>query len=246
MEENKVLATVAGTEITEKDVDAFIKGAPAEQQVYASHPEFRKQCLEQLIALHMFAALGKEEKLDETDEYKMIIANAEKDILGQLAMRNIMKDATVTAEEVKEYYDTNTEKFAHGPAVHAKHILVDKEDECKSILEKIENGEKTFEDAAKEFSNCPSKAQGGDLGEFSRGQMVKEFEDAAFDAEIGKIVGPVKTQFGFHLIKVEGKHDATTASFEEVKDQIEKMLLSKKQGDVYKAKVEELKAKYLQ
>lgn len=245
MEENKVLATVAGTEITEKEVDAFIKGAPAEQQVYASNPQFRKQCLDQLIALHMFAAYGKDQKLDETEEYKVVIENAKKDILGQLAIRNVMKEVTVTEKETEEYYNDNKDKFKKGPAVHAKHILVDTEEKCNMILEKIKNGEKTFEDAAKEFSSCPSKAQGGDLGEFGRGQMVKEFEDAAFDAEIGKVVGPVKTQFGYHLIKVEHKHEAATASYEEVKNQIGKMIISKKQGDAYRAKVEELKAKYL-
>ncbi len=67
------------------------------------------------------------------------------------------------------------------------------------------SGEKVFEDAAKEFSTCPSGQRGGDLGEFGKGQMVKEFEDAAFAAEIGHVVGPVKTQFGYHLIKVEEK-----------------------------------------
>lgn len=84
-----------------------------------------------------------------------------------------------------------------GETVHAKHILVDDEDKCQEILEKIIGEETTFEDAAKEFSTCPSKEKGGDLGPFGRGQMVKEFEDAAFAAEVGHVVGPVKTQFGY-------------------------------------------------
>lgn len=116
-----------------------------------------------------------------------------------------MKDIAVTEEETKEYYKANENQFMAGETVHAKHILVDEEDKCQEILEKIVAEEITFEDAAKEFSTCPSKQQGGDLGAFTRGQMVKEFEDAAFAAEIGHIVGPVKTQFGYHLIKVEDK-----------------------------------------
>ncbi len=75
--------------------------------------------------------------------------------------------------------------------------------------------------------------------------MVKEFEDAAFDAEIGKVVGPVKTQFGYHLIKVEKKNEPKTAEFAEVKGQIYQQLLGKKQNDAYEAKVKELKDKYL-
>ena len=108
----------------------------------------------------------------------------------------------------------------------------------------IENGNISFEDAAKKHSTCPSGQKGGDLGEFGRGQMVKEFEDATFSAEIGKIVGPVKTQFGYHLIKVEKRSDAGAASFDEVKESIRKMLMQQKQQEVYNAKVEELKAKY--
>ena len=115
----------------------------------------------------------------------------------------------------------------------------------KEILAFIQNGEKTFEDAAKEFSSCPSSQRGGDLGQFGKGQMVKEFEDAAVDAEIGKVVGPVKTQFGYHLIKVEKKNEPKTAEFEEVKGQIYQQLLGKKQNDAYEAKVKELKDKYL-
>ncbi len=86
--------------------------------------------------------------------------------------------------------------------VHAKHILVKTEDEAKVILYDVTHG-KAFEDVAKEKSLCPSGKSGGDLGWFGRGQMVKEFEDAAFSLKPGAISQPVKTQFGWHLIKVE-------------------------------------------
>ena len=73
----------------------------------------------------------------------------------------------------------------------------------RQVLEEIESGVKTFEDAAKEYSTCPSKAQGGSLGTFGRGQMVKEFDEAVFTAEVSKVIGPVKTDFGYHLIRVD-------------------------------------------
>jgi len=85
--------------------------------------------------------------------------------------------------------------------VHAAHILVKGEDEARNLLSRVNGGE-SFEELAKKKSECPSGKKGGDLGWFKRGQMVKEFEDAAFDGQKGKIVGPVKTQFGFHLIKI--------------------------------------------
>jgi peptidyl-prolyl cis-trans isomerase C len=85
--------------------------------------------------------------------------------------------------------------------VHAAHILVKKEDQARDLMGRINNGE-SFGDLAKTFSDCPSGRNGGDLGWFGRGQMVQEFERAAFDGTKGSVVGPVKTKFGWHLIKI--------------------------------------------
>lgn len=242
--DQKVLAVVGGHEITDKEVDAFIKSLPREQQMYASNSQFRAQCQEQLEALYSFAKYGEDLKLDETEEYKSVMENARKDILARLAMKQLFDSVKVTDEEVKDYYEANKSQFKKGATVHAKHILTDSEEKCNQILESIVSGEKVFEDAAKEFSTCPSGQRGGDLGEFGKGQMVKEFEDAAFAAEIGHVVGPVKTQFGYHLIKVEEKKDAAESSFDEVKEQIKSQLKQQKQGDAYSKKVAELTEKY--
>ena len=243
MSEN-VLAVVAGKELTEAQFEAYLKSVPREQQMYAQNPQYREQYKEQFIDLYLFAQLGKDEKMDETDEFKEIMEGARRDILAQLSMRDMLKDITVTEEEQKAFYEEKKAQFGKGATVSAKHILTDSEEKCQTILKNIEAGEKTFEDAAREFSTCPSGAKGGDLGEFGKGQMVKEFEDAAFDAEIGKVVGPVKTQFGYHLIKVEEKKDAAEASFDEVKEQIKSQLKQQKQGDAYSKKVAELTEKY--
>ena len=240
----EVLAVVAGEEITQAEFDAFLQGVPREQQPYLSNPQFREQCLEQLIALHMFAKNGEEMKLEETEEFKKLVENARRDILAQMAMRETLKDVVVSEEEIEAYYEANKQHFTKGDTVSAKHILTDSEEKCNQILESIVSGEKVFEDAAKEFSTCPSGQRGGDLGEFGKGQMVKEFEDAAFAAEIGHVVGPVKTQFGYHLIKVEEKKDAAESSFDEVKEQIKSQLKQQKQGDAYSKKVAELTEKY--
>lgn len=176
--EQKVIATVGGHQITEAEVEAFIRSLPREQQAYASHPDFRKQCEEQLIAVYAFAKYGEEEKIDETEEFKNVMENARKDILAQMAMRKLFATVNVTDDEIKEYYEANKGKYSKGASVHAKHILVDNEEKCTELLNAITSGEKVFEDVAKESSSCPSGANGGDLGEFGRGQMVKEFEDA--------------------------------------------------------------------
>ena len=241
----EILAVVAGQNITEEDYSIFVQSMPREQQQYASDPRFKEQCLEQLISLHLFAKKGEELKLEETEEFAKIIANAKRDILAQMAMREVLGGITVTDEEMQKHYEVNKKAYEKGETVSAKHILVDSEEKCSEVLEQITSGAKTFEDAAKECSTCPSGQRGGDLGEFGRGQMVKEFEDAAFAAEIGQVVGPVKTQFGCHLIKVEKKNEATVASFDEVKETIRRNVLQQKQNSVYSKEIADLKEKYI-
>ena len=243
MSTQEILATVAGETITAEDLKSFIMSMPKEQQMYASNPQFRDQIVEQLISARLFAKYAEELKLDETEEFKKILNNARKEILASMAIGEVVKDVAVTEEELKEFYETNKARFEKGGTVRAKHILVKEEEKCQSVLEEIVAG-KAFEVAAQEYSTCPSGQKGGDLGEFGKGQMVKEFEEAAFAAEIGQVVGPVATQFGYHLIKVEEKTEATVAAFEEVKEQIRRNLLGQKQNDAYGAKVAELKAKY--
>ena len=244
MNNENIVATVGSINITEAELEAFIKSLPQEQQMYAQNPQFRQQCIDQLVAMNLFSMLGEEEKLDETEEFERIIANARREILAQLAMKKLFAAVEVTEEDCKAFYEQNPQFFQQGETVSAKHILVKEEAECIEVLESIKGGE-AFEDAAKRVSTCPSKERGGDLGAFSRGQMVPEFENAAFDAEIGALVGPVKTQFGYHLIKVENKQEATVVPFEQVAPQISMSLQQQKQGEAYGAKVEELKAKYL-
>ena len=215
MSNQEILATVAGENITAADLNAFIQSMPKEQQMYASSPQFRQQMLEQLINCRLFAKYAEELKLDETEEFQTILNNARKDILASMGIGEAVRNVAVTEEE-----------------------------KCQKVLEEIIAG-KAFEEAAQQYSTCPSGQKGGDLGEFGKGQMVKEFEEAAFAAEIGHVVGPVATQFGYHLIKVEAKNEATVAAFEEVKEQIRRNLLNQKQNQAYGAKVAELKSKYM-
>ena len=242
----EVLAVVAGEEITQEQFDLFVQGLPREQQSYLANPQFKAQCLEQLVALYLFAKKGEELKLEESEEYIKIITNAKRDILAQMAMREALKDVDVTEEEMKTFYDENQSHYEKAPTVSAKHILVDSEEKCNEILAQITSGEKEFEAAAQESSSCPSGQRGGSLGEFGKGQMVPEFEKAAFEAEVGQVVGPVQTQFGYHLIKVEAKNEGSVSSFEEVKESIRKTLLQQKQGKLYSETIDELKEKYME
>ena len=245
MSEQNILATIDGVNITEADIDAYIAKLPQDQQAYAAYPQFREHCLKQLMAFHLYAKMAVEEKLDETEEFKEMLEKARKEILAQTAINSVLKDITVTEEEMQAFYKENPDHFAEPESAHAKHILVDTEEKAQEIMASIEKGEVSFEDSAKEFSSCPSNAQGGDLGEFGRGQMVPEFDQVAFEAEIGKVVGPVKTQFGYLVIKVEGRKEASVMAFDTVKDYIQGTLLQQKQNEVYTSKFRELEAKYV-
>ena len=114
----------------------------------------------------------------------------------------------------------------------------------KQILGKINSGEVSFEDAAAQHSSCPSKDAGGDLGTFGKGQMVPEFEEAVFNMNKGEVSKPVKTQFGYHLIKLENRNESTIPEYDEVAEEVGKTLLYQKQGEVYQEKLNEVKSKY--
>ncbi|ABK62643.1 MULTISPECIES: peptidylprolyl isomerase [Clostridium] len=241
--ENKVLATVNGREITENDIQESIKRFPKEQQAYLATEQGKKQLLEQLISFEVFYNYGKEMEYDKTKEYTTAIEIMERDALTQLSVNKVLSQVELTDKEVEDYYNANKSNFVVGEMISAKHILVDTEELAKEVAEEIKNG-MTFGDAATKYSTCPSKAQGGNLGKFGKGQMVPEFEEAAFNLEIGKVSEPVKTQFGYHLIQVEEKQEATEKSFDEVKDLIRTNLLQERQKVKYATTVEELKKKY--
>ena len=159
-------------------------------------------------------------------------------------MKKAMEKVTVSDEEVKKYYDENKDKLVEGETVNASHILVDSEDKANELLKKINGKEISFEDAARKESSCPSKENGGNLGEFTRGQMVPEFDEACFSMNEGEIKGPVKTQFGYHLIKLNSKSESKQLEFDKIKDQLKTTLLQEKQRAAYQSKINQLQIMY--
>jgi peptidyl-prolyl cis-trans isomerase C len=166
----------------------------------------------------------------------------------QLASRQLIESKTegiadATEEEAREFYDSNPDRFKKPESVSASHILIktaetdtdEAKAEKKAKLEKIRSdiaaGTTTFEDAATANSDCPSKAQGGSLGTFGKGQMVPEFEVAAFTQEINEVGDIVETQFGYHIIRVTERNDAGVVDFEEAKEQIMAFLTNQKKQE---------------
>nr|WP_322789375.1 peptidylprolyl isomerase [Terrisporobacter mayombei] len=153
----------------------------------------------------------------------------------------MLTSVKLTEEEKRAFFEAQKQNFSKPETASAKHILVDTEEKANDILGKINTGEVSFEDAAKEHSSCPSKDAGGDLGSFGRGQMVPEFEEAVFNMNKGEVSQPVKTQFGYHLIKLEDRKESILPEYDEVAEEVGKTLLYQKQGEVYQQKLNEVK-----
>jgi peptidyl-prolyl cis-trans isomerase D len=167
-------------------------------------------------------------------------------LLDQNALRDTLE---LSEEELFDYYEANPDEFAQEEQIRARHILLQvgserteeqAEEQMSAIRGRLEAGE-DFAALATELSDDPgSKTQGGDLGFFGRGQMIAEFEEAAFNAQPGEVVGPVKTNFGYHLIRVEERRDAGRTSFTDAQEQIRSRLLAQRAQDLAESKATEL------
>ncbi|NLV76861.1 MAG: peptidylprolyl isomerase [Tissierellia bacterium] len=240
MSENKVLATVNGKDITSQDVYDFLNQLDQRTAAQFSSPEGINQIANELVNQELLYLDALKNGLDEEEDFKNELEKVKIGVLKQYAINRLFKGITVTEEEINSFYDENKHFFQRPEVARASHILVDDEEKANEILDEINDG-LSFEDAASKYSNCPSKANGGDLGEFSRGKMVPEFEEVAFSMEEGSISEPVKTQFGYHIIKLNYKKESGTSSLEEVKGQINHQLILMKQQEIYLDKTEKLK-----
>ena len=241
---DKILAKVGALTVSEKEVDEFLAELGQRGQGYNT-PEGRKAILEQIISSKLLLLDARHNLLETEPEFKAELARLRENLLINYAGNKVISAVKVSDEDVKKYYDDNLDKFKQGESVNADHILVDSEEKALDILSKIESGEMSFGDAAKEFSTCPSGQRGGNLGDFGRGQMVPEFDKAVFELEVGEITKtPIKTQFGYHLIKLNSKSESSVMPFEEIAPQLTDMVLGEKRREAYEKKINQLKILY--
>lgn len=239
---DKVLAVVNGEEIKQSEVDSFIH-ALGYRGAQFNNEEGKKRLTDELINRKLLFLNAKKTGLDKNETYLKEAQKQAEELLKDFAMANIINSVSVSDDECKEYYENHKDMFKVHPTFTASHILVDDEDTANKIKEKIDNNE-NFEQLAKEYSTCPSKERGGDLGTFQKGQMVKEFEQALIENNVGDIVGPVKTQFGYHIINIKGKTDEKVKSFEEAKNEVKQTLLQLKQQQAYIDTTDKLQKEY--
>jgi peptidyl-prolyl cis-trans isomerase C len=232
---NPVLAKVNGAEIRQTDE------ALAEEELGPSlaqmDPATKKEnVLSFLIDMKIVAKAAEEKKIADREDFKTRLTFARNRLLMDSLLAVEGKAAT-TDEAMKKVYDDASKQITGEQEVHARHILVETEDEAKAVEEDLKKGA-DFAELAKKKSKDPGASDGGDLGFFTKDQMVPEFSAVAFALEPGKISDPVKSQFGWHVIKVEEKRSRKAPDFEQVKAQIETYVTRKAQAD-YVSKLRE-------
>ena len=223
-----VVARVNGVEIRQSDLTLAEEDVGSEIQ--AASPEAKREHLIAYLAdMIMVAQAADKKKVTDNPEFKRRLAFLRTKLLMGFELQEETKSA-ITDEAMHQTYDNAVRSAAGEEEVHARHILVENEDEAKAILADLKGGS-DFATLAKEKSKDPGAAEGGDLGYFTKDQMVPEFAEVAFKMYPGQLSNPVKTKFGWHIIKVEDKRTKKPPQFEQVKDQIEAFLARKAQAE---------------
>ncbi len=223
-QDDAVVAPVAGEPITEADIQIALQDlsqqfqrVPAEQQ--------RAAALSALIEIKLVAAKAKEEGLADDPDFKKRVAFLRDRALHEEFVRTRVAD-TITDEEIRSRYDKEVAATPPQNEVHARHILVKTEEEAKEIIKQLNDGADFAELANEKSEDRGGGGNGGDLGFFGPGQMVPEFEKAAFTLDVGAITQePVKSQFGYHVIKVEDKRVQQPPAFDQVKEQMRSVVM---------------------
>lgn len=251
--EEEVLAEVNSAKITMDDFEKEVSSLPAN---YRSVIDANKRkFLEDIILQELLYQEAVNKNLEKDEEVTNTLEKLKKKVLAQKLLEKVIMDITkISDDEIKKHYEENKDDYKVPEQLNAAHILVmvkegenpekDKEALVKAegLLKRIKKGD-DFSELARENSDCPSKAKGGDLGYFSKGQMVPEFEEAAFKLKPGEVSGIVKTKFGYHIIKLLDKKPEGAREFSEVKEEISQKLAKQGQKDAFDKYTESLKAK---
>src|ERR1700736_2503713 len=233
--EDAVLAKVNGSEIRPSDLALAEEGmGPRLAQM---DPATKKEnVLAFLIDMKIVAKAAEDKKVENSEDFKKRLSFSRNRLLMDSLLASEGKAAT-TDEAMKKVYEDASKQITGEQEVHARHILVETEDEAKAVEDELKKGA-DFAELAKKKSKDPGASDGGDLGFFTKDQMVPEFSAVAFALEPGKVSDPVKSQFGWHVIKVEEKRNRKAPDFDQVRAQIETYVTRKAQGD-YVAKLRE-------
>ena len=239
--DGQVLAEVNGAAITTTDFNRELKNLPEYLKAMADTPEGRKEMLDTMVIRELILQQASKDGLDKGAELEEKLKDLKKRLVVESYLKKkVETESQVSDADLQKFYEQNKDKFKTGEQIRASHILVKTEKEAKDILAQIKGGG-NFEELAKKYSVDSSAAKGGDLGWFGKGSMVPVFEKAAMSLKEGQVSEVVKSDFGFHIIKLTGKRPAGIRPLDEVKDQIKGAIMPSKQQEIFQKIKEELK-----
>ena len=237
--QGSVLARFDGTSITDGEFMDRIEALPKEMRNFAW--QRKKEFLNDLVSEHYLLKEAEKRKVQNEPEVKDLLEAARRKIIvSRLVQKEVDDKVSLGPDEAEKYYQDHRDEFMTPLTLRASHILVKTEEEAAGIKDAIEK-DADFEDMARKTSLDATAIRGGDLGFFQRGRFVPEFEDAVFQMKKGQIAGPVKSQFGYHVIKLTDRLEPSLREFRDVKPFVEERLLSEKRSKAFKALVAKLK-----
>ncbi|HNS15399.1 MAG TPA: peptidylprolyl isomerase [Syntrophorhabdaceae bacterium] len=239
----KVLVNIDSDTITLEEFNKELDKIPMNMKMLVATQSGKKTYLDRLIMKKLLLREAAKGKIEGEAEFQNRLADIKEQLLIEsLLKKKIAADSQLTDNDMKKYYDTNKEKFKKEKEINTRHILLKTEEEAKQIMEKLQKGE-DFIELSKKYSIDPNaKASGGEIGFHPKGTLLPEYEAAAFKlTKVGQVAGPVKSQFGYHIIRLEGAKPPAYVSFDEVKDFIRQQLIQDKQKELLEKYIEDLK-----
>ncbi len=244
-QKDRYIAKVGNTKIKHSELEREFNALPDYAKQMFEDAGGKRRLLDEIIKKELIYQDAIKKGIAKSPDVKRKIEEFRKiTVITELFEKEIVSKAKVSDQEVRDFYDRNKGEFVSAAQIKASHILVETEKEANKILARLEKGEK-FQDIAKAVSIDKATAEnGGDLGYLSKGQMVPEFERAAFGLKAGETSKPVKTQYGYHIIKVVDRKGGSVIEFERVSDMISQKLLGDKQKELFDNYVDKLKKQY--
>lgn len=242
-ENGKVLVTIDKEQITMEEFNKELDKIPMNMKMAVATESGKKSYLDRLIIKKLLLKEANKDKMENEKEFQTRLLDIKEQLLIEsLLKKKIASDSQLGDEELKKYYDANKDKFKKEKEINTRHILLKTEEEAKQVKEKLQNGD-DFVELAKKYSIDPNaKTTGGEIGFHPKGTLLPEYEDTAFKlAKVGQISGIVKTQYGYHIIRLDGTKPPAFVSFDEVKDFIKQQLAQDKQKELIEKYIEDLK-----
>lgn len=242
MNEQKKVAQIGERVIYEKDVDT-LEALLGEQGQRFQGEEGRNRLRTELINQELLYLDALDRHYDQEPDFVEQLEAQKRQLLQQYALHRLLGEVQVKEGEVEEYYEAHRDKIQKLYEFKADHILVASEEEAHKVKERLDAGE-DFASVAKDVSTCPSKQNGGDLGTFTSGQMVPEFERALEEMAVDAVSAPVKTQFGYHIIHLKDRSVLRSDDLDSVRPRLEQELLLLHQQEHYVNRIREIEKKH--